>query len=114
MVVTHFFDESTGLPAAHPRGSNRDPVNATALHFKIAADFLETLAAEELAGSGDMFHVGESEVVTSGSLYERRSSYTETPVGRHLGHQKLEIIRLECDIGVQVANDVERPAPQFF
>ena len=43
------------LPTHHARGCNRDPIDASGLVCEISANFLEALAAEDLALPGNMF-----------------------------------------------------------
>ena len=75
----------------------------------ITTDFFKTFAPEELTSPGDVvlaFKTVLRRVITV--LKKRRSSHAKLTILLELSQQKLEIICLERQVGVKVANDVER------
>ena len=111
VMKTDFFGKRARLPAFHARRGDRDPIYRAALDRHVTAHFFEALAAEHLASTGNMFKSGE--LVSVGVLVavirilnKRGSRYAQLGEKLKPGKQKAEIIRLEGDVGVEIANDV--------
>ena len=103
--------EGAGLPAFHPGGGDRDPINGPALHRHVTADFCEAFAAEQLAGSGDVLQLGVAVVVgVFGKIgvivHEGGADDPEGRIGGQLAQQKPEVAGIEGDIRIEVADHV--------
>lgn len=112
MVVANPFDERPGLPAFHSRRGNCDPIDTATFHLGITANLFKTLAPKELARARDMVDAGESEVVRCCALDEWSSRYSESRISSQLGEQKVEVLVVESDIGIEVRHKIELFASQ--
>src|ERR1035441_5208333 len=82
-------------------------INAATLQRHISADRLKTLAPEQLAAAPDILDILETIIVLVQTFPERGTRKSELRILLHCSYQKLEVIRLEGDVGVQVADDFE-------
>src|SRR5579864_9109196 len=102
------FSKRARVPADHPGGRDCHPVNASGLAGNIAADLLETLAPEDLALSRNIrlpFEAVGSRIV-SVRLPEYRASNAQPPILGELGKEKLEMIGVERDVSIEVADNL--------
>ncbi len=106
MVVAHLLGERAGAPTAHARARDRRPVDAAALDGLVAADLLVARAPEHLAGARHVLDVGEAVVVLVIAFAERGARDAEPGVLREAAQEELEVVRVEGDVGVEVADDV--------
>src|SRR5688500_3367453 len=59
VVKTGLFHKRTRLPASHPRGSDRHPVNATTLDRSVAPHLFEASSSEHLASARYVLEIGK-------------------------------------------------------
>ena len=69
-------------------------VDAAAFHWQISANLLETLASEQLAGTGHVLDVNEAIVVQRAALPIRCASYSQPGVLGKLAQEVSEVVRV--------------------
>src|SRR5208337_4203107 len=74
VVVARFFGKRPGLPALHPCRQNRDGINATELHRRVATNGLKACATEDLASAGDMLHACEA-IIIGDTVFRKRGAH---------------------------------------
>ena len=96
VVGTGFLGKRSGFPALHPGSNHGNMIDAAALYRHIAADFLKTLAPENLARAGHMLDAHKAIVV--GFLLrieERRSNQPQRGVIGQFAQQEFKIAFVE-------------------
>src|SRR5579871_4690828 len=102
------FSKRARVPADHSGGRDCHPVNAAGLAGHIAADLLETPAPEDLALARNIrlsFEAVGSRIV-SVRLPEYCAGNAQPPILGELGKKKLEMIGVERDVSIQVADNL--------
>src|SRR5712691_5562272 len=112
MVKAGFFEKGPGLPALHPRGGDCDPIDCSAFNRDVAANLFKALPAKKLAGAGDVLElsetVGVSVAMLLAGIFDKGSAGNAEPrVSDKPGQKKLDVIGIEGDVGVEIADDVE-------
>src|SRR5262249_47802322 len=105
MVNETLLAERPGPPAVHPGRGDGNPVHASAFGWNISAELVEAAAPEELAAARNMILALEAVpggVVTT-VLQERGAGDAEITDRGELRQQELEVVRLEGDVGVEIA-----------
>src|ERR1043166_589508 len=114
MVNARLLGKRASLPALQTRRCDGHPVDPSASDGLIAADGLEALAPEQLAGPGYVFDVRIPIVVMNAVLDERRAGHPKARVVFEPLQQELEIVRLERNIRVKACDDVRAQVLDVF
>src|SRR6185503_8193853 len=84
-----------------------NPIDRAPLDRHVSADRIEALAAEQLAGTGDVLNARESVIGWPAErIHVRRSDQTEPGVLRQLLEQEGEVVLVKRDVGIQISNRV--------
>ena len=107
-MKTSVIGECSRLPPFHPGGCHRAPVDTPERHRHVSANFVETLAPEQLARARYVLDVREPIVVVSSVLDEGSAGDAQPRVGGELTDEKIEVVGAEGNVRVDIANDIER------
>ena len=109
VVGAGFLGKRSCFPALHPGGDHRNVIDPAAFHRHIAANFLETLAAEDLACARHMLDTHEAVIVSSVlRILEGGSHQSQLPVPGQLAQQELEVALVKRNIAVQTDDRLVR------
>src|SRR4051812_38630544 len=112
VVEGDFLREGSRLPAHHPGTRHRNPINGPPLDWPISTHHFKTRSSKQLTRTRHMFQLRElmriRVAIVSIVIYnERRTCNPELWILRKFVEQKLEVVAVECDICVEITNDVE-------
>src|SRR3972149_2063994 len=108
MMDAGLFGKRSRLPAFHSCRGHGDPVYASAANGDIAANILEALSPEQLAGSRHMFDIGVAIVVHLRRSLDKGGACN--PQIRELtepGQEEIEVVGGETDVRIEISDDVE-------
>ena len=114
MMLADSLGECARLPAVQPCRKNRDMVNLAALQWHVSTDGLEAFAPEKLASAPNIFNICKSIIVLKISFTERSTGNSEPLVFTHLANEKLKMVRLERNIGVEISDHIKGEIPHSF
>jgi hypothetical protein len=108
VVEERLLAKRSCFPTQHPGSRNRDPVNASGPVGEISAYIRETLTPKQLALACNVelaFETIGFRVVAT-FFAEDRSGDAQSRILSELIQEKLKVIRVQRNVGVQIANDL--------
>src|SRR5882724_11571408 len=115
MMMKSVFCERFCFPTKHPRRHHGYPIHAARAALRVAADFLETLAAKQLGLAGHKILAFKAVARRIEIAFDvRRAGDSKLLVFGKLLHEKFHEVRLERDVGVQISDDVKLRCFQEF
>src|SRR5712692_1664474 len=63
LMETNLIRERPSFPSFHPRGNDRDVINAAPSNGHVSANLCKTSAPKQLASAGDMLDVREAVII---------------------------------------------------
>src|SRR5579864_1789542 len=105
LMETNLIREGLSLPSFHPRGNDRDVINAAPSHGHVSANLCKTSAPKQLASAGDMLDVCEAVIIDwIRAFLERRSNQSQCGIFGQFAKQEGKVVFVKGDVCIQAAN----------
>jgi len=106
VMIGVFLGEGASTPAFHTRRENSNHINSPTLGLNITIDCLKAPAPKKLTRPGNVLDTAESEVVGRAVFSKGRSGNAKLRIFREFSQQKLEVVGVERDVGIETDDNI--------